>query len=115
MRLGLQSSKLIPDTKTFQVYQNKQISERHRHRYEINENYISRLEDKGMIISARAAQDNLAEMIELKNHPWFIACQFHPEFSSTPVKPHPLFIAFLKASISYNKQKTIKQSVNRAI
>ena len=72
--------------------------ERHRHRYEVNENYIKALESAGLVFSGRSERDGLAEIIELPDHPWFIACQYHPEFTSTPRDGHPLFSGFINAA-----------------
>ena len=82
----------------------KKISERHRHRYEVNINYKEKFEKKGLIFSALSPDGLLPEIIELKNHPWFIGVQFHPEFRSRPFEPHPLFCSFIKASIK-NQEK----------
>jgi len=77
------------------------ISERHRHRYEVNNEYLSLFQDKGLIIAGRSPDRRLVEMIELRDHPWFIACQFHPEFKSRPTRPHPLFKDFVKVAVEY--------------
>ena len=74
------------------------VGERHRHRYEFNNRYRTQLEDAGLVISAKSMDDLLVEMIELPNHPWFVACQAHPEFLSTPRDGHPLFIGFIRAA-----------------
>ncbi|MDD5618049.1 MAG: CTP synthase [Candidatus Omnitrophica bacterium] len=100
MRLGAYKCRLIKNTKSYQAYKKEMIAERHRHRYEFNNAYRKIMQNKGMIFSGINPQANLVEIIELKNHPWFIACQFHPEFKSKPDKPHPLFIGFIKASLS---------------
>lgn len=98
MRLGGYVCKLVAGTKTQQLYQKDKIVERHRHRYEINNQFVPNLERAGMVISGRSADGNLVEMIELPNHPWFIGCQFHPEFTSTPRDGHPLFTGFIEAA-----------------
>ncbi|MGY0504586.1 CTP synthase [Luteimonas sp. e5] len=98
MRLGLQSQRIKPDTLAHRLYGQDVVSERHRHRYEFNNHYRSRLEDAGLVISAKSMDDTLVEMIEWPNHPWFLACQAHPEFLSTPRKGHPLFIGFIRAA-----------------
>ena len=74
--------------------------ERHRHRYEVNNHYLPRLKAAGLKMSGTSARDNLCEMIELPGHPWFVGCQFHPEFTSTPRHGHPLFMAFVQAALS---------------
>ena len=99
MRLGAQRAFLIAGSKAQKLYKSKEIYERHRHRYEVNPDYIDQLQEAGLIVSARSDIHNLVEMIELKNHPWFIACQFHPEFTSNPKKGHPLFNDFIKKAV----------------
>tara|TARA_R110002110_G_scaffold33533_1_gene114861 strand:+ start:187895 stop:189520 length:1626 start_codon:yes stop_codon:yes gene_type:complete len=103
MRLGGQYCQLIGNTKAYQAYQKDGIIERHRHRYEVNNHLIGQLEDKGLIVSGRSKDGELVEMIELGDHPWFVACQFHPEFTSTPRTGHPLFTSFINAAIEYNQ------------
>ena len=98
MRLGAQAAFLKNGTLARSLYKKSSIFERHRHRYEVNPSYVPMLEKHGLIVSARSEMHNLVEMIELKNHPWFIACQFHPEFTSKPKKGHPLFNDFIKAA-----------------
>jgi len=99
MRLGGQECTLVEGSTAHAIYQHKTIAERHRHRYEVNNRYRARLEQQGLRFSAISAKDDLAEMIELPGHPWFVACQFHPEFTSTPRAGHPLFSAFVRAAI----------------
>jgi len=99
MRLGGQCCTLVNGTLARQLYRQKQIHERHRHRYEVNNQLIDRLEEAGLVISGRSLDGKLVEIIELSDHPWFLACQFHPEFTSTPRKGHPLFIGFVKAAL----------------
>ncbi len=103
MRLGAQTCKLLPGTKTQKAYGAEEISERHRHRYEFNNNYLQRLQDAGMVISGLSVDNELVEMIEYSDHPWFIGCQFHPEFTSQPREGHPLFNSFINAAITYQK------------
>jgi len=98
MRLGGQVCKLKQGTKAQQLYGSDSIVERHRHRYEVNNQLLPLLEEAGMMVSGRSADGNLVEMIELPNHPWFVACQFHPEFTSTPRDGHPLFTGFIEAA-----------------
>ena len=97
MRLGKQECKLVKSSVAAKIYGEKVIFERHRHRYEVNPKYIKQLEEQGMKVSGLSG-DNLVEMIELADHPWFIGCQFHPEFTSSPLRGHPLFISFTKAA-----------------
>lgn len=109
MRLGSQRCKLTKDSLVNSLYQQKQIMERHRHRYEVNSNLMLPLEQAGMRISGRSVDDDLVEMIELPAHPWFVGCQFHPEFSSTPQDGHPLFNSFVEAALAY-QQKRVPQT-----
>ncbi|MCP0913342.1 MULTISPECIES: CTP synthase [Legionella] len=104
MRLGAQLCKLEQDSLAFKAYGKPQIIERHRHRYEVNNLYVDALVAHGLIISGRSADDNLVEMVELAEHPWFLACQFHPEFTSTPRDSHPLFKSFVLAARNYHQQ-----------
>tara|TARA_B110000879_G_scaffold209526_1_gene297486 strand:+ start:292 stop:1920 length:1629 start_codon:yes stop_codon:yes gene_type:complete len=105
MRLGGQSTILIDNTIAKACYKKDSIVERHRHRYEVNNRYVEQLENAGLIVSGRSADGMLVEMIELADHPWFLACQFHPEFTSTPRDGHPLFEGYIGAVL---KRKGIK-------
>jgi CTP synthase len=96
MRLGAYECHITPGTKAFEAYGQKAISERHRHRYEVNNQYRNDLESSGLKVSGVNPTKGLVEIIELPNHPWFVACQFHPEFKSRPSRPHPLFFHFMK-------------------
>jgi CTP synthase len=100
MRLGAQAARLEPNTLSRRIYGSEVINERHRHRYEVNNQYIGRLKDKGLRVSGYTQSEQLCEMIELPGHPWFVACQFHPEFTSTPRGGHPLFKAFIEAAVN---------------
>lgn len=104
MRLGAQNTVLKADSKMRAIYGSDVISERHRHRYEVNDGYIAKLEQAGLIISGRSEDGNLVETVEIADHPWFVACQFHPEFTSTPRNGHPLFTAFVDAAIKNSKK-----------
>ncbi|KAA5540156.1 CTP synthase [Adhaeribacter rhizoryzae] len=106
MRLGAYICELKKGTKAHNVYGKNRISERHRHRYEFNNDYLERFEQNGMIASGINPDTNLVEMIELQHHPWFVAAQFHPELKSTVQTPHPLFVKFIKAAIHHQKNKT---------
>jgi CTP synthase len=99
MRLGGQECNLAPGSIACDVYGAERITERHRHRYEVNNHYLPRLQEAGLHVSGLSAREGLCEMIELPNHPWFIGCQFHPEFTSTPRAGHPLFKAFVQAAL----------------
>ncbi|NNG82480.1 MULTISPECIES: CTP synthase [Acinetobacter Taxon 24D] len=106
MRLGAQKSELVAGTKTAEVYGSEEIIERHRHRYEMNNRYIPVLEEKGMKISGYSPVQHLVETVEIPQHPWFIAVQFHPEFTSSPRDGHPLFASFIDAAKKqYQKTK----------
>ena len=98
MRLGSYEARLKKDTKISKIYNSLKINERHRHRYEVNINYRKDFENKGMIFSGLSPDNKLPETVELKDHPWFIGVQFHPEFKSRPLSPHPLFSSFIKAA-----------------
>jgi CTP synthase len=104
MRLGAYPCKLVPDTKAHQAYGSDNISERHRHRYEFNNDYRQTLEQAGLIVSGTSPTGDLVEMVELPGHPWFVGCQFHPEFKSRPMDPHPLFREFIRAAKINRKQ-----------
>ena len=104
MRLGAQKCQLKSDSLVFQLYQKDVITERHRHRYEFNNQYLKQLEAAGMRFSGKSLDGRLVEIIELPDHPWFLACQFHPEFTSTPRNGHPLFSGFISAAAAYKKQ-----------
>ena len=97
MRLGAYSCKIAPGSLAFKVYGTETISERHRHRYEFNLAYRRRLEEHGLVFSGVSPNGDLVEIVELKDHPWFLGCQFHPEFKSRPMAPHPLFRDFIRA------------------
>ena len=101
MRLGAYPCVLKPGTRSQEAYGQGEISERHRHRYEFNPNYRETLEKGGLVIAGTSPDGKLVEVVELADHPWFVACQCHPEFKSTPVAPHPLFAAFVKAAHSF--------------
>ncbi len=105
MRLGAYDCRLRPGTIAAKAYRKELISERHRHRYEVNNHYVPMLGDHGMIFAGVNPQRNLVEIIELKDHPWFVGVQFHPEFKSKPTKAQPLFAAFVKAAIK--RQATV--------
>src|SRR3990172_4644414 len=101
MRLGAYPCVLKRGTLAHSAYATDQISERHRHRYEINNHYRKLFEAKGLVLSGLSPDGRLVEMIEIENHPWFVGCQFHPEFKSTPLNPHPLFRDFIKVAMEY--------------
>ena len=104
LRLGAYPCVLKEDSNAFRAYDKKEISERHRHRFEFNNDYRQRLEENGLVISGASPDNNLVEIVEIKDHPWFLGCQFHPEFQSQPMRPHPLFRDFISAALIH-KQK----------
>ena len=103
MRLGAQPCRLASDSIVGQAYGNDLINERHRHRYEFNNTYTMDMESAGLKIVGRSLDGNLVEIVELSDHPWFVGCQFHPEFSSTPRDGHPLFNSFVRASLKHER------------
>ena len=108
MRLGGQQCLLSPGSLTSSLYGENIILERHRHRYEVNNNYAQKLKTGGMDIVGRSEDKNLVEVVELKNHPWYVGCQFHPEFTSNPREGHPLFIGFIKAAEEFQNKRINK-------
>ena len=103
MRLGAWDCKVAKDSKTYKAYQSENISERHRHRYEFNNEYLEQIELKGMKATGINSKTGLVEIIEIPSHPWFVGVQYHPEYKSTVLKPHPLFVDFIKASLKQSK------------
>ena len=103
MRLGAEECRLTPGSKVSEVYDAEVVSERHRHRWEFNNDYLDRLSDAGLKIAGRSIDGTLVEVVEVDDHPWFVGCQFHPEFTSTPRDGHPLFTSFVEAAITYSK------------
>ncbi|MBE9559487.1 MAG: CTP synthetase, partial [Proteobacteria bacterium] len=106
MRLGGQTCQLLEGTLARSAYGAESIIERHRHRYEFNNHYLQQLTDAGLVIGGKSSDGNLMEMVELPKegplaHPWFLGCQFHPEFTSTPRKGHPLFTDYIKAALAH--------------
>lgn len=105
MRLGAYKCTIEPGTNASKAYEATEISERHRHRYEFNPAYEQQLMEAGLIISGRNPEASLVEIVELKDHPWFLGCQFHPEFKSKPMQPHPLFREFIRTSLEFQKKR----------
>lgn len=101
MRLGAYPCILQEGTTAHRAYGKKEISERHRHRYEFNNVFRGRLEQAGLVLSGASPDGQLVEVIEVPGHPWFLGCQFHPEFKSRPMDPHPLFVSFIRAALDY--------------
>jgi CTP synthase len=107
MRLGAQACEVVPGTLAHRIYGSTTVAERHRHRYEVNNHYLPRIEAAGLVVGARAKSataGDLVEMVELPGHPWFFGCQFHPEFTSNPRRGHPLFISFVQAALAHRQQ-----------
>ncbi len=107
MRLGAQPCEVVPGSLANRIYGATTVAERHRHRYEVNNHYLSRLEAAGLVVGARAKSplaEDLVEMVEYPNHPWFFGCQFHPEFTSNPRRGHPLFVSFVKAALAHQQR-----------
>jgi CTP synthase len=105
MRLGAYPCKLEKDTFAYRAYGQEEISERHRHRFEFNNEFRKVLDESGLVFSGVSSYKDLVEIIEIKDHPWFLGCQFHPEFKSRPMNPHPLFREFIRASLAYKKDR----------
>jgi len=101
MRLGAYPCRLNADSLAFKAYHKSEISERHRHRYEFNNEMKARLAEAGLIMSGTSPDEQLVEIVEISDHPWFLGCQFHPEFKSRPMDPHPLFVSFIRAALDY--------------
>ena len=101
MRLGAQDCHLVKESKAAGIYDATTIVERHRHRYEFNNHYLEKIQEAGMRISGWSSDDSLVEVVELPDHPWFVACQFHPEFTSNPRDGHPLFVSFVNAALDH--------------
>jgi CTP synthase len=110
MRLGAYPCRIRKGTLAHRCYRATQVSERHRHRYEVNNKYLSAMARKGMVASGKSPDGALVEIVELKGHPFFVACQFHPEFKSRPLRPHPLFLEFIKAGHDYARRSTAVRS-----
>ncbi|HBS11980.1 MAG TPA: CTP synthase, partial [Flavobacteriaceae bacterium] len=102
MRLGAWDCKLAEKSKVFEAYESEMISERHRHRYEFNNDFLDQVTNAGMKVSGVNPKTNLVEIIEIPDHPWFVGVQYHPEYKSTVLNPHPLFVAFVKACLEHS-------------
>jgi CTP synthase len=108
MRLGKYPCRLTPRSKAWEIYGGDEVWERHRHRYEVNPEYVPLFEEKGMVVSGKSPDRIFVEVVELPDHPWFLACQFHPEFKSKPYDPHPIFKSFIAAAVEYHKAREIE-------
>jgi CTP synthase len=105
MRLGKYPCRLTPSSKAWEMYGGDEVWERHRHRYEVNPEYVPLFEEKGLVVSGKSPDRIFVEVIELPDHPWFLACQFHPEFKSRPYDPHPIFSSFIGAAVEYRNRR----------
>jgi CTP synthase len=105
MRLGAYPCRLTGGSLAHRAYASDEISERHRHRYEFNNAYRQRLEAQGLVFSGNSPSGDLVEIVELRDHPWFLGCQFHPEFKSRPMAAHPLFRDFIGAALAYSQKR----------
>ncbi len=114
MRLGKYPCRLTPSCNAWEMYGSDEVWERHRHRYEVNPEYVPLFEEKGMVVSGKSPDRIFVEVIELKDHPWFLACQFHPEFKSKPYEPHPIFKSFIAAAMEYHKTRSVEDEVEVA-
>lgn len=115
MRLGSYECALTPGTHAHKAYKSDHVRERHRHRFEVNNEYVSQLQKAGMVFSGRNPRRNLVEIVEIKKHPWFVAVQFHPEFQSKPNAAHPLFAAFIGAAVKHQKAATVSKAKKTAV
>ena len=113
MRKGAQRCPVKPGTRAYEIY-GPEVNERHRHRYEVNNVYDLRLEEAGLVISARTPTENLPEIMEIPSHPWFMGVQFHPEFTSTPRDGHPLFTSYIQAALAYQRRQSDKPLAQQA-
>lgn len=112
MRLGGQVCRLVDATRAREAYGTDEIVERHRHRFEVNDQFIGDLEAAGLTVSGRSVDETLVEVVELADHPWYLACQFHPEFTSTPRDGHPLFSGFVNAAVEFKAARARAHSTS---
>jgi CTP synthase len=108
MRLGAWTARLKPGSFAYEAYGQAEISERHRHRYEFNREYEATLVANGLEIAGETPDSTYVEIVEIRDHPWFLGCQFHPEFKSRPLEPHPLFKAFIGASLAHHGKRAVE-------
>jgi CTP synthase len=111
MRLGAYPCRLAEGTLARRIYDLDEISERHRHRYEVNQRYLDSLVEHGLKVAGLSPDGKFVEMVELADHPWFLGCQFHPEYKSRPTEPHPLFVSYIQAALA---EKVRRQEPERA-
>jgi CTP synthase len=112
MRLGTWPTKIAKGTLAEKIYGQPEVMERHRHRYEFNMKYRDRMNEKGFVISGTSPDGTLAELIELRDHPYFVGCQYHPEFQSKPNKPHPLFKGFIQACLAFDPKRATRAATD---
>ena len=112
MRLGAYPCRLQEGTLARRIYGEAEISERHRHRYEVNQKYLEPLVDHGLVVSGMSPDGKFVEMVELPDHPWYLGCQFHPEYKSRPTEPHPLFVSYIGAALE--EQRRLREIPERA-
>ena len=114
MRLGAYVCRITPGTRAARAYDESEVSERHRHRYEVSNRFRETFEEHGLVLSGLSPDGTLVEIVELDDHPWFLGCQFHPELKSRPMRPHPLFREFDRAAASYRAMRRGSSSRNGA-
>lgn len=115
MRLGAYPCILAEDSLAYRAYGQKEVSERHRHRYEFNNDFRERLEQAGLVMSGISPDGQLVEIVEIRDHPWFLGCQFHPEFKSRPMNPHPLFVSFIRSALDHKNGRTAQGSSDESL
>jgi CTP synthase len=115
MRLGAYPCILAEDSLAYRAYGQKEVSERHRHRYEFNNDFRERLEQAGLVMSGISPDGQLVEIVEVRDHPWFLGCQFHPEFKSRPMNPHPLFVSFIRSALDHKNRRTAQGSSSESL
>ena len=115
MRLGAYPCILAEDSLAYRAYGQKEVSERHRHRYEFNNDFRDRLEQAGLVMSGISPDGQLVEIVEVRDHPWFLGCQFHPEFKSRPMNPHPLFVSFIRSALDHKNRRTAQGSSDESL
>jgi CTP synthase len=111
MRLGAYPCRLAEGTLARAIYGVAEISERHRHRYEVNQRYLETLRAHGLVVSGLSPDGKFVEMVELADHPWFLGCQFHPEYKSKPTQPHPLFVSYIAAALAEQERRPDRERV----
>jgi CTP synthase len=114
MRLGAYPCDVQEGTLAHKIYGQSRISERHRHRYEVNQKYLERLVEGGLVVSGLSPDGKFVEMVELPDHPWFLGCQFHPEYKSRPTEPHPLFVSYIAAALEHRRQRPAREEAEGA-